>query len=83
MALTAAAGIGLKRGPGRPPSASGPPLVKVLVKRRPKQLCPVPGCKNVAAPVFGMVCANHKAVPKAKIKQYREQRKAKKAAQAA
>jgi hypothetical protein len=29
--------------------------------------------------VFGMVCARHKDVPKAKIKQYREQRRAAKA----
>ncbi|HXU00624.1 MAG TPA: hypothetical protein VN903_06505 [Polyangia bacterium] len=47
-------------------------------KKLPAQLCPVPGCKNKAAPVFGMVCAEHKSVPKAKIKKYREQRRAKK-----
>lgn len=41
------------------------------------QLCPVPGCKNRAAPVFGMVCAKHKGVPKSKIKQYREARRKK------
>lgn len=39
------------------------------------QLCPVPGCKNRAAPVFGMVCAKHKGTPKAKIKQYRDARR--------
>jgi hypothetical protein len=44
----------------------------------PKQFCPVPGCKNSAAPVFGMVCADHKNVAKSKIKKYREARKAKK-----
>ena len=56
-------------------------------KRRkgPIQLCPVPGCTNRAAPVFGMVCSKHKDLPKAEIKKYREQRrtqktKAKKAA---
>jgi hypothetical protein len=43
---------------------------------RAKQLCPVPGCRNAAAPVFGMVCAEHKNVAKAKIKKYREERKA-------
>jgi hypothetical protein len=50
-------------------------------KRRkgPIQLCPVPGCTNRAAPVFGMVCAKHKDLPKADIKKYREQRRAKKA----
>jgi hypothetical protein len=47
-------------------------------KKPPKQFCPVPGCKNPAAPVFGMVCAKHKDVAKAKIKKYREARKAKK-----
>jgi hypothetical protein len=38
----------------------------------------VPYCRNAAAPVFGMVCAKHKDVPKATIKKYREARKAKK-----
>jgi hypothetical protein len=38
----------------------------------------VPGCKNTAAPVFGMVCGKHKDMPKAKIKKYREARKAQK-----
>lgn len=49
------------------------------LRRRPKQLCPVPGCTGVAAPVFGMVCAKHKDMPKAKIKEYRAQRRAAKA----
>ena len=50
-------------------------------KRRkgPIQLCPVPGCKERAAPVFGMVCAKHKDLPKSEIKKYREQRRAQKA----
>jgi len=49
-------------------------------KRRkgPIQLCPVPGCSNRAAPVFGMVCAKHKDLPKSEIKKYREQRRAQK-----
>ncbi|HZL20324.1 MAG TPA: hypothetical protein VFG23_21505 [Polyangia bacterium] len=47
-------------------------------KKMPKQFCPVPGCKNAAAPVFGMVCADHKNVAKSKIKKYREARKAQK-----
>ena len=52
----------------------------VIRKRRkgPIQLCPVPGCTNRAAPVFGMVCAKHKDLPKATIKKYREARRAKK-----
>jgi len=51
-------------------------------KRRkpPIQLCPVPRCKNRAAPVFGMVCAAHKGLPKSKIRKYREARRAKKVA---
>ena len=51
----------------------------VIRKRRkgPIQLCPVPGCSNRAAPVFGMVCAKHKDLPKATIKKYREARRAK------
>jgi len=44
-------------------------------KKPPRQLCPVPGCKNVAAPIFGMVCKDHKNVAKSKIKKYREQRR--------
>jgi acyl transferase domain-containing protein len=47
-------------------------------RKLPAQFCPVPGCKNKAAPVFGMVCAEHKDVAKAKIKKYRDQRRAKK-----
>ena len=49
-------------------------------KRRkgPIQLCPVPGCTNRAAPVFGMVCSKHKDLPKADIKKYREQRRVQK-----
>src|SRR5262245_50447412 len=53
----------------------------VIVRKRrkgPIQLCPVPGCTNRAAPVFGMVCAKHQDVPKAQIKKYREARRAKK-----
>jgi hypothetical protein len=42
---------------------------------RPKQLCPVPGCENVAAPAFGMVCAEHKEIPRAVIAKYRAERR--------
>lgn len=68
--------LGVRR-PGRPAKLSialGRPR-----KKAPKQFCPVPGCRNPAAPVFGMVCAEHKNVSKAKIKKYREARRAKKA----
>src|SRR5215831_21336288 len=75
--------LGGKRSPGRPPKltslAGGLLLAGKKARRKgPKQLCPVPGCKNPAAPVFGMVCAKHKDVPKAQIKKYREARRAKK-----
>jgi hypothetical protein len=74
-------GGGLPRRRGRPPK--NPPLLGATffqpARRRPKQLCPVPGCNNPAAPVFGMVCAKHKDVPKTQIKKYRENRRAAKA----
>ena len=73
---------------GRPPktlrasAVPGLPLAKAPAKKPrkkgPLQLCPVPGCKNPAAPVFGMVCAKHKDLPKAKIKKFRKARKSKK-----
>ena len=84
--------LGGKRSPGRPPkmlSALGLGGGGVGVggrkprRKGPKQLCPVPGCKNPAAPVFGMVCAKHKDIPKAQIKKYREARRAKKLKKAA
>jgi hypothetical protein len=65
---------------GRPPKvlAAEVALAKTVRKKAPVQLCPVPGCKNPAAPIFGMVCATHKDVSKAKIRKFREARKAKK-----
>ena len=69
----AAAGLRL-RGPGRPPVLG--PNGRRKRRKGPIQLCPVPGCQNRAAPVFGMVCAKHKDLPKAEIKKYREQRRA-------
>jgi hypothetical protein len=79
-AVLAAFGVPPRRGPGRPPKATTAPapVAKKARKKPPLQLCPVPGCKNPAAPVFGMVCAKHKDVPKAKIKKFRDARKAKK-----
>jgi hypothetical protein len=78
-ALGNGAGTVFPRRRGRPPKN---PLFSAAllapVRRRPKQLCPVPGCSNPAAPVFGMVCGKHKDVPKAKIKEYRAARRAKK-----
>jgi hypothetical protein len=78
-ALAGAFGVPQKRGPGRPPKHLAFPapmtLFSSLAPRRKKQLCPVPGCKNPAAPVFGMVCKDHKNVAKAKIRKYREARR--------
>jgi hypothetical protein len=69
---------------GRPSKAMKAPArplgLKKARRKAPLQLCPVPGCKNAAAPVFGMVCAKHKDVAKSKIKKYREARRAKKLA---
>jgi hypothetical protein len=79
VALAGAFGVPQKRGPGRPPkhlatTAHFTPS-SVLAPARKKQLCPVPGCKNPAAPVFGMVCKEHKNVAKSKIRKYREERR--------
>lgn len=69
----------------------GPQLTKVkgkvqevlgeIKKRRkgPKQLCPAPGCKTAAAPVFGMLCAKHKGTAKVTVAKWREARRAKQA----
>jgi hypothetical protein len=69
-------GNGVRR--GRPPKTVALTLSGIARKKPPRQLCPVPGCKNPAAPVFGMVCTKHKDVAKAKIKHYREARRSKK-----
>ncbi len=80
--VAAVGGASLPKRRGRPPknafafSAGKVSLGKVSGgRKRPKQLCPVPGCKNPAAPVFGMVCKDHKGVSKAKIAKYRLARK--------
>jgi hypothetical protein len=76
--VLAAFGVNAPRPVGRPPKTKA--IVATKARRKaPLQLCPVPGCRNAAAPVFGMVCAKHKDMPKAKIKAYREARRAKKA----
>jgi hypothetical protein len=79
-AVLSAFGSPPRRGPGRPPKAAtaATPVATKARKKPPRQLCPVPGCKNPAAPVFGMVCAKHKDLPKPLIKKYREARKAEK-----
>ena len=47
----------------------------VTTRVRPRQLCPIPGCKNPAAPAFGMVCKEHKDVPKRIVKRFRAERR--------
>lgn len=82
--LSEALGQQPKRGPGRPPSLSTMRTMTTtaprVAKKMPKQFCPVPKCKNVAAPAFGMVCGAHRDVSKSKIKRFREQRRASKLA---
>jgi hypothetical protein len=79
-ALGNGAGVGFPRRRGRPPKNRllGASLFQPI-RRRPKQLCPVPGCTSAAAPVFGMVCAKHKDISKTQIKKYRADRRAAKA----
>jgi hypothetical protein len=48
-------------------------------RRAPIQLCPVPKCHDRAAPVFGMLCAKHKATPKRMVAKFRALRRARKA----
>jgi hypothetical protein len=81
QAVTAAFSDGFSAAPRRPgrPAVTSVQMAAAPVRHRPKQFCPVPGCTGVAAPVFGMVCAKHKDMPKAKIKEFRAQRRAAKA----
>ena len=58
-----ASGNSLQGRRGRPAGGGG---------KRGKTLCYYPGCKNVAAPRFGMFCAAlHKDLPKAEKEKYR------------
>src|SRR3569623_3403041 len=65
--------LGEKR--GRLPRGMAAILGRKPRRKGPRQLCPVPGCQNAAAPEFGMVCAEHKDVSKTRLKQYREARR--------
>ena len=79
-AVLSAVGGGARRGPGRPAGSRGPGRPPGRPRKKPPiQYCPVPGCKNRAAPVFGMVCSEHKNLPKSKIKKFRADRRAEKA----
>lgn len=48
-------------------------------RKGPLQLCPIPGCKSPAAPVFSMLCGKHRNTPKRLVAKYRAARRAKKA----
>ncbi|HVZ89575.1 MAG TPA: hypothetical protein VHG72_21615 [Polyangia bacterium] len=48
-------------------------------RKGPVQLCPVPGCKERAAPSLHMVCSDHRNVPKKLIAKYRQARRARNA----
>jgi hypothetical protein len=78
-AVLSAFGVAGARGAGRAVALAQSAAGRRQRRKGPIQLCPVPGCTNRAAPVFGMVCSKHKDLPKATIKKYREQRRAKKA----
>lgn len=59
--------------------ANGVSKARASRRKGPIQLCPAPGCTKRAAPVFGMVCGDHKGTPKATIAKWREARRAKQA----
>jgi hypothetical protein len=60
-----ASGSSIQARRGRPAGGGG---------KRGKILCYYPGCKNIAAPRFGMFCAAlHKDLPKAEKEKYRAQ----------
>jgi hypothetical protein len=68
---------------GRPPgrvaaAVNGAVTPRKQRRKAPIQICPVPGCKNRAAPIFGMVCSKHKGISKTQIRKYREARRQKK-----
>jgi hypothetical protein len=53
------------------------PLISAPARKREMALCYYPGCKNVAAPRFGMFCAaQHKNLPKTEKEKYRAQHRA-------
>jgi hypothetical protein len=49
---------------------------RVYRRTAPIQLCPVPRCRERAAPVFHMLCSKHKDTPKKLVAQYRAARRA-------
>lgn len=59
------------------PVAQAMPVTRMKRRKGPIQLCPAPGCKERAAPVFGMLCKKHKGTPKKVVAKWRTARKAK------
>lgn len=73
--------IGLATTPhGKRPAAVLPGRTKDGRRKCPPQYCPVPRCRGLAAPIYGMVCGDHRHVPKATIAKYRDARRGKKRA---
>lgn len=66
-AIRGTLGVAAQRTPSAKPAKSR--------RKGPIQLCPVPRCSNRAAPIYSMVCAKHKDLPKATIKKFRETRR--------
>ncbi len=62
---------------GQAQRSSAPARTSNGKRKGPIQLCPIPRCKNRAAPVFGMLCADHQNTPKKLVAKYRELRRAK------
>lgn len=74
-AILEAIGTAPKRGPGRPPGKRrGPPRDSM------QYTCPIPRCEGRAAPVFGMLCSEHKGTNPKLVAKYRAERRARKAA---
>jgi hypothetical protein len=51
-------------------------------RKAPAQLCPSPGCKERAAPVFSMLCSAHKDAPAKTVASWRAARRAGKSSRA-
>ena len=57
-----------KRGPGRPKgSCNKTTVIDATTPNHMRKPCPVPGCKEMAAPRHHMVCKAHGALPGAEI----------------
>lgn len=64
------------RSAAAPTKPGSKPTIKAR-KKGPIQLCPSPGCRERAAPVYGMLCKKHKGVSKTIVAKWREARRKK------